>query len=136
MKGVTFNKGANMWRGMLAIEGKEHCKYFMSEYEAVKYCIQLRNSRKHLIQPGSRNSIKKSDAKVKDLPIGLHQSYEFKRGKKYLVIRCHMVLLTGKVKTVSAYFGINRTRKKAIAIVQNKRLNWVLENNDLLRNPY
>ena len=136
MKGVTFNKEANMWRGMLAIEKKEHCKYFMSEYEAVKYCIKLRDARKHLIQPGSRNSIKKSDATAKDLPVGLHQTSDLYKGEKIPCIRCHIVLLTGKVKGISAYYGKLRSRKKAIEIVQNKRLLWVLENNHLLKNKY
>ena len=136
MRGVTFNHEYNLWRSMLSIEGREVCKYFKFEYDAVKYCILLRETRKHLIEPGSRNSRKKSNARAKDLPVGLHQSFEFKRDKKFYYIRCHLVRLDGRVKTFTAYFGESRSRKKAIQIVKDKRLFWVLENNDLLRNPY
>lgn len=104
--------------------GKAHQEYFNTEEEAQAFYDKYNARKKHNI-----NINKNSAAKYKDLPVGLHETFEtylpIGGGENIIPLIKGTVSINGKIKHKQASYGNKRTREEAIKICfdwRNKEL--------------
>ena len=116
-----------MWKCQIQIGKELYTDTLSSKRKAETWIDRMIILRDQKCQPGGRNANKRTTAIAKDLPIGLYEHCYTKRNSTYDSIKCQIRKDGNSLKTITAHYGINRTRDEAISIVVRKRVEWVRE---------
>ena len=133
MRGVTYNSCWSGWRGTISIDGETYVGYFDTEKRAEMWRVEMEKIKNTYLEPGGVNSRKRVNATHQDLPIGIYESHRTRRGREYYYIRCQINRDTKLLKVITAAFGPTRSRAEALRIVKRRRIEWVRDNAELLK---
>lgn len=119
---MGIRKYHNRWRAYIVDkQGVHHQKYFDTEQEAQQFYDKCYAGK----MPNARYK-KRCDAKAKDLPVGLLQTFERKYpvggGETIYHLIKAVAVVNGKLTHFQRKFGENRTRKKAVELCLNWRI--------------
>ena len=134
----------NSYRAIINMGGGDTVKYSPTREEAQEWYEMLYKARQNIRDPGMRNIIKRSCARHQELPVGIHESFDKKvlsdgsiREYPTMIATLHF---DGKyLKSFHAAFGMIRTREEAIALLEQKRGDYVADNPELFEgkgNPW
>ena len=118
------------FRGRVYMLGKLFEVYFPTEEEARGWISENKDFKKEIAEPGAVKTKKREGCLYPDLPIGVHENLDSKVLADgsiglYPTIIVTMCKNDGTVVHRTASYGLKRTREEAIALVEEKRKEYV-----------
>lgn len=128
-RGITYNEASNTYRAAISINGKSHQRYASTLPEALQKLEDLKTLRNKSRSHGSRHTKKRESAEDQSLPPGYHITEYWKDTLRngptlYQHITTAIVSNGVCIKTLSAAFGVKRTKQEALKLLYQRRINF------------